>query len=225
MTRFQELFSSLAGSAMARQMQLADFLGDRGWSVDLTAGEATFGTDLRYPIQLLGTESHLNDTWLWAWANPSDLPTTLLEAAEQLRDYGQQQSVMELSQANLDLAVANGHQLSMVASGLVRKTCYFRGPYENGALYFLIFGLPAELFQRSPVERVCTALMQVLESFEHLDHRIAAETFLQEQGFALSTIGDCLHAVRDDASTIDLTFESEGRITEVKGMIPGPASN
>lgn len=220
MTRFLELFSSLAGAAMARQMAFADFLGERSWAVDLTAGTVTFGEDLTYPIQLIGTESYVNDTWLWAWSNPSALPPPLLETALQLREYGQQQQIPELTNSTYALDVADGHRLTMVASGLVRKTVYYRGPYENGALYFLILGLPADVFAPVPVERACTVISQVIDAFE-LDHRRLVETFLHEQGFALSTVGDGLHAVRDDSSSLDLVFDTAGRITEINASLPG----
>lgn len=219
MTRFSELFSALAGTAMARQIALAEFLDERSWAVDLETGSVTFGDDLTYPIQLLGTESHLNDTWLWAWANPSELPTPLLEAAQQLREYGQQQKISEFTTNTFKLEVADGHRVAMLATGLVRKTCYYRGPYENGALFFLVMGLPKEVFVPVTVERACTVINQVISVFE-VDHRVMAESFLQEQGFALSTTVDGLHAVRDDSGSLDLAFDDAGRITEINATLP-----
>jgi hypothetical protein len=57
----------------------------------LAAGIATFGDDLRFPLQLLGSESHLGGTWLWAWADAqSNLPPALLHLAGWPRDYGVQ---------------------------------------------------------------------------------------------------------------------------------------
>lgn len=220
MSRFVELFSSLAGAAMARQLAFADFLGERGWAVDLEAGTVAFGDDLTYPIQLLGTESEVNETWLWAWSNPSEIPPPLLETARQLREYGAQQQIPELTNSTFGLDVADGHRLAMLASGLVRKTVYYRGPYDGGALYFLILGLPGEVFAPVTVERACAVIGQVIEIFE-VDHRCLAETFLHEQGFALSTTTDGLHAVRDDSSSLDLAFDREGRITEISASLPG----
>ncbi len=220
MTRFVELFSSLAGAAMARQMAFADFLGERSWEVDLDAGTVTFGDELTYPIQLIGTESYIKNTWLWAWSNPSEIPPPLLETARQLREYGAQQQLLELTNSTFGLDVADGHRLSMLASGLVRKTVYYRGPYEGGALFFLILGLPPEVFAPVAVERACSVISQVIETFE-VDHRRMAETFLHEQGFALSAIEGGLHAVRDDSSSLDLAFDSEGRVTELSASLPG----
>lgn len=220
MTRFIELFSQLAGSAMARQMAFADFLGERAWSVDLEAGTVTFGDDLTYPIQLLGTESYVNNTWLWAWSNPSQIPPPLLETARQLSEYGKQQGLPELTNSTYSLEVADGHRLAMLASGLVRKTVYYRAPYENGALFFLILGLPAEVFAPVHCERACMVVCQVIETFD-VDHRRMVEAFLHEQGFALSTTGAGMHAVRDDGSSIDLSFDDAHRITEVAASVPG----
>jgi hypothetical protein len=215
MNRFSQLFATVAGSAMARQMAFADFLGDRNWSVTLDEGQVHFGDDLVYPLQLIGTEAQHNDTWLWAWANPSAIPLPLLEAAEQLRQYGEQHHLPELTERSCGLDVADGHRLSMVASGLVRKTCYYRGPYEGGSLFFLVLGLPIELFARVTAERACTVISQLIETFE-VDHRLLAESFLQDQGFALSAVGDGLHAVRDDGSALDLAFDAAQRITEIE---------
>jgi hypothetical protein len=76
---FDDLFAQHVATAMARQVALADLIGERNWSVDLSAGHATFGDDLRFAIQLLGTESQGDGTWLWAWANAeSNLPPALL---------------------------------------------------------------------------------------------------------------------------------------------------
>ncbi|MEE3919567.1 hypothetical protein V2I01_18075 [Micromonospora sp. BRA006-A] len=73
-------------------MALADLLGERDWQLDVPDGIATFGTDLRYRVQLLGTESHLDGTWLWAWANEaSNIPPSVLHLAGWLREYGHRQ--------------------------------------------------------------------------------------------------------------------------------------
>jgi hypothetical protein len=53
-------------------MALSDLIGERGWQLDLTSGTVTFGDDLRYHIQILGTERHDDGTWLWAWASEAN---------------------------------------------------------------------------------------------------------------------------------------------------------
>ena len=67
MNRFVNEFSKYAGASLARQVRFADYLGDRGFSLDLDAGQARFGDDLVHPVQLIGLE--VNTSWTWAWHN------------------------------------------------------------------------------------------------------------------------------------------------------------
>ena len=53
----RQLFSQHAGSGFIKQLNFADLLGNRNWGVDLQKGTATFGDDLEFPLQLLGSEA------------------------------------------------------------------------------------------------------------------------------------------------------------------------
>jgi hypothetical protein len=214
---FDDLFAQHVGTAMARQVALADLIGERNWSVDLSAGSATFGDDLRFPIQLLGTESHVDGTWLWAWANTeSGLPPALLHLCGWLRDYGAQSGTAELTDPSFPLERADGAKLALVASGLTGRP-YYRGPYEGGALFFHLEGVPD-----GPVapERVITVLSQVIQAWP-LPHRQVALAFLTQQGWAVEDRGERLSARHPDGSTIEITFDELGRIAQFGGQIQG----
>src|SRR5687768_6419588 len=117
-----ELFAQHVATGFARQLALGDLIGDRDWQLDLGQGMVTFGSDLRFPIQLLGTESHDEGTWLWAWANTgSNLPPQVLHLVGWLREYGQRNGVPELTEASFPLDRADGHQLALLASGLTGR--------------------------------------------------------------------------------------------------------
>jgi hypothetical protein len=89
MLTFDRIFAEHAATGLARQLALCELIGERGWELDLTSGTVTFGDDLRYGVQLLGTESHDDGSWLWAWANEaSNLPPALLHLCGWLREYG-----------------------------------------------------------------------------------------------------------------------------------------
>jgi hypothetical protein len=212
---FEELFAQHVATAMARQIALADLIGERGWSVDLSAGSATFGDDLRFPIQLLGSESHLDGTWLWAWANhQSGLPPALLHLCGWLRDYGGKMGIAELTEPSFPLDRADGAKLALVASGLTGRP-YYRGPYEGGALFFHLEGVPD-----APVapERAITVLSQVIQTWP-LPHRLVAGAFLTQQGWALDEAGPRMSARHPDGSTIEITFDDLGRIAQFGGHI------
>jgi hypothetical protein len=87
----------------------------------------------------LGTESEKTKTWLWSWANSaSDIPEKLMVSARRLRQQGERSGVKLLTTPQLKLSETDGHQLSMIATGLLDASAYYRGPYEGGAIFLLV---------------------------------------------------------------------------------------
>jgi hypothetical protein len=212
---FYRLLSQQVGIAFAQQLAFADWLGDRPWNLDLQRGTVEFGADLAYPVQLLGTEAEAAGTWLWAWANTqSKLPEHLLQASYHLRDLGFRDQIPELSDRSFSLEIATGHELSLVATGLSHLCCYYRGPYDGGALFFLVFDLPPQLWQPATPERLVSTLTQVIAQFT-VDHRLMAEELLRSQGFHLTPNSTQLIATRN-SHRIALTFDLQHRLTSIE---------
>jgi hypothetical protein len=221
---FNKLLSEHIGAACARQLTFADFLGERNWSVDIGTGKVGFGDDLEYPIQLLGSESHISDTWLWSWANEHiDPAPETMAAGAQLRALGEQSGIEELAAPNFSLDAADGHTIAAVASGIYGRCCYYRGPYDGGALFFLVTNVPDSMFAPVSPERAITALTQVISIFD-VDHWQMARSFLTSQGFNLREDPQAIAASRD-GGTMTLSFDELGRLTGMDGQIgPRPAS-
>ncbi|MEU4788814.1 DUF6882 domain-containing protein [Micromonospora tulbaghiae] len=218
MPTFDRLFAEHVGTGLARQLALADLLGERDWQLDLPDGTATFGNDLRYRIQLLGTESHDDGTWLWAWANEaSNLPPALLHLAGWLREYGHRQGVAELTAPTFPLQRADGHRLALLASGLTGR-CYYRGPYDGGAVFFHLDDAPPQITAPVRPERVLTVLTQVLQSFP-VEHRVAVESFLHQQGWRLDRAPTSVTAQDRGGSVLRVDFDAMGRVSNMSGTV------
>src|SRR4051812_15603287 len=65
----QQLVERYGGIAIDKQFDFADLIGDNNWNVDMKQGSISFGENLTFPMQVLGTISHASQSWLWAWAN------------------------------------------------------------------------------------------------------------------------------------------------------------
>ena len=218
MSSFDDLFAHHVATGMARQLALADLLGDRGWQLDLNTGTVTFGNDLRYPIQLLGTESHGDGTWLWAWANTgSNIDPSLLQLAGWLREHGRLEGVRELAEPSLRLDRVDGHRLALVSSGLTGRP-YYRGSYNGGAIFFHLENLPSRVQGAVPPEKVFTVLGQVLQAFA-VDHRTVVVSFLQQQGWRVDDGPAGVLGRHADGSQVRVTFDHLGRISDLTGQI------
>ena len=216
---FQATLARHIGSAFARQIALADVLGERSWRLELSEGVAHFGDDLHFPVQLLGSAAEDSGTWLWAWANTaSNLPEPLLIAANALRARGEREGPAELATASLPLDDDDndGHSLALLAAALSAR-CYYRGPYRGGALFFLLDDVPAEVFAPCDDPRVLRLLGQLVAQFP-LDNRAMTEGFLEDQGYALRREPEQTVAIRGGGQ-ITLRFDALDRLAQVEGNL------
>jgi hypothetical protein len=226
MTTFREQFSIHVATAFARQLSLADFLGEHNWSVDIKAGTVDFGNKRVFPVQLLGTESEIEDTWLWAWANEqSNLPPQLLQACSRIREFGRQHDLAELTDAAFPRSVANGHMLAMLSAGLIGNCCYYRGPYDGGALFFLVNGLPQSVLAPIETVRATTVISEVICQFD-IDHRLMAEGLLTSQGFTIAKSNHNMTGTRSNGDRLNIEFDAQERIAKYDTVVkPGKSSN
>jgi D-alanyl-D-alanine dipeptidase len=65
---------------------------------------------------------------------------------------------------------------------------------------------------------VITVLSQVIQTWP-LPHRTVAGSFLTQRGWALDESGGRLSARHPDGSTIEITFDDQGRIAQFGGQI------
>lgn len=208
---FAELLSRHVGSATARQLALGDVLGERSWAVDIGKGTATFD-ELSFPIQLLGTEATGDNSWLWAWANEaSSLPESILRSARRLRALGLEQGLRFLTTRGFPLDGLSGHEIAIVCTGLLGTGPYYRGPYDGGALYFVLEGTALPDVDGP---RMSTVLTQVISSFA-VDHRLASRSFLHDLGYAIEETANQIRGLKSADATVCVDFDVAGRLSNV----------
>ncbi|WP_344971213.1 DUF6882 domain-containing protein [Streptosporangium fragile] len=210
--------SRCIGPSLARQLALGDLIGPLHWQVDVPTGTITFGEEFRFPIQILGTESERDHTWLWAWANTrSNLPPGLLRAATWLREYGREHRIPELTEAEVSLDAVDGHLLSMLAAGLTGR-CYYRGPHRGGAVFMLLEDVPDSVLAPARPERVVTVLPQAIGMYE-TDHRTLVESFLTQQGWQVETAATAVTGRHSGGSELYVKFDDLGRIIDMEAEL------
>jgi hypothetical protein len=214
---FRKLFSRHAGSAWLRQMWLQQYLGDGDWTLQIDTGEATVGEDMAFSVQLLGSEAQGDThTWLWAWANQDIEPAEKsMEVAKRLQQMGVEQAISEFTEATFPLEQADAHALAMVASALDDNSCYFRGPYEGGAVYFLLKNLPEERNDRVSLEIVQRAATDVATMFR-VDQRAMIAGLLEDQGFSMDTVARRMTATRGDEALL-VEFNAADQVIGLNG--------
>ena len=173
-------------------------------------------------VQILGSESEIDWTWLWAWANDElegRVPDGTLDAARRMRDYGQVHDVPELAAAELDLDEVDGHTLSLLCSALCGANAYYRVPYEDGAGFFLIEGVPLESAPAltARLEMVITETL----SLWPIAPRPMIEAYLGHEGFTWTWTRNRMHARAPDGRQVDVVLDSRGRLKAIEAPDAG----
>src|SRR2546422_10298524 len=166
MSKLKDLFERHAAAAWDKQQALSALIGEHSWGLDTQNGVITFNKRLNFPAQVLGTESDVSNSWLWAWANKaSSLPKKLLASARELRAIGEKESIVELTQPQISRDNVDGPYLSLLASGLCKADCYYRGPYDNGAVFVLISAPAVRQKMDDSAAHLASLFSQVISTF------------------------------------------------------------
>ncbi|HQR08820.1 MAG TPA: hypothetical protein PLN21_18510 [Gemmatales bacterium] len=121
-------------------------LSNSDWDLDQDAGTIVFmspkGIIATCPVQIIGTFSSVDKTWLWSWDNPSIDPA-LRHHAILCREYGEKHGIRALTSRKLTSANEDdGWQLTALACKLAGAQGGYRGPMGKSDIYVTI-GVPS----------------------------------------------------------------------------------
>lgn len=211
---FLSLVSLSAGYAIACQNKMGGLvIGDNGWNVDVKGGTIKFGESV-FRSGVLGSESHESNTWLWAWENTeAGLPE--IAAAPSRRAKKALPDCPEFLNGKFMLdELHTGHNLAMVACGVSDEDiCYYRCPYNGGAAFVTVKGLPDEVFAPLSAQDFMKQYIEIISGF-YCDHRLLLAGFLYQSGYGFEQQGDCILA-DIGGRAVTFRFESMGELSRV----------
>lgn len=209
-----------------------DALGEHRWDADMTAGTLTFSSVVD-PAQNIITRAHLIATiapgprsLLWAWAHPQGDPQGI---AAQLRDYGTQYELAELTQSELAFPTDIGadvdawitetaHQIGTIATEITGRSPYYSAPIGGGTR--AVFLLDAPILATTVAEAAAKA-PRILSGLALSDARSSVWDAARLAGWNLEwTDAEFSGAKVSDASgTATFRFDEQARITGIEGSL------
>ena len=164
---FDEVYIEHAIAAFDKQVYLSAMHGSHHWELRLDLGRIAYlgphNHRQEYQVEVLGTESETEHTWLWAWANPEMFSdTAFLRSAHALKKYGETHGLGELTVPVLPITYyVTGARIAAMTSGICRAAAYVRCAYPQGAAYMLI----RDPHFKRPVQRPLTRISRILPMF------------------------------------------------------------
>ncbi len=219
MPTFEQLFEQHAAASFDKQMRLSKLVAGLPWQFNKATGHLSFGKKFSFPVQILGTEATSSQSWLWGWANEaSAFPKKLLQTSERLRAFGEKSGIREFADSELDLASTNAAYLAMTAAGLAKADCFYRGPYNGGALFVLLDAPQARQLDDSSPQHIISNFTQMIQQVE-TNHARALQYYLHHKGYKANLNGADITGISPDGRQLEASFDSRGRLVKFQTVM------
>jgi hypothetical protein len=200
-------------TGFARRRAFYERVKGRDWRVDLAAATLTIDGLGRFDAQLLGTWSHVSDTFLWSWANPrADDRSLSTRIARELRRLGETEpGLAVLAQREVAPTWVHPIELGIVCGELAGSLPLYDRQTGQATALLLVEGTGID-DRVAPVH--IGGMVLELQAFCMADLRMTTARFLERQGFQVEEDGCETHARREDGHRVQLVWDRSGRILQ-----------
>lgn len=215
---YDTLLEKYAGIAFEKQYNLAEVIGENNWNVDLETGLISFGDELSFPMQILGTYSFESSTWLWAWANEaSNIPENLLQEAKVLKQLGDDYNIEFLAMPEYKVESVDVHALGFIASGKFGSSAYYAGNYGSGIILVTLQSQLVDEVQYNEQARILSIFPQLVSTFA-INHKRTFKNYVEAKGYTIEENGKTITAGKEQ-NIIKAEFDEMNRLTNLNGEI------
>lgn len=219
--QFEAFASEGSAAAIHRQDVLSEALGDGHVHVDIDERTMTTGGRTYHGLTLLGSFSHLDRSWLWAWANENyraDHPA--VEPLRAVREYGRRHDIPELTIGRLDLSgFPDPHQaattMAIAAAALLGgngvRSCRINGGRGSAYVHLDDPRLPVAAYDPLSAARV---LMTAIGAFP-ADHRRVVRGFIAHYGSGIAEGPDVIEGRFPGGHRLTVGFTPDGLVDAV----------
>lgn len=215
---YDTLLEKYAGIAFERQYNLSEVIGGRDWQIDMNKKTISFGDDLHFPMQIIGSYAFDSSTWLWAWANEaSNIPTDLLQEANTLKLFGEENNIEFLTMAEYKIEPTDVHALGLIASGKFGSSAYYAGNYGSGILLVTIKDKSVESVEYNEQARILSVIPELTNIFA-VNHKRTVENYLLAKDYTINKEDNKLSALKGN-NTLMAEFDEHDRLLKINGEI------
>ncbi|CAM4152260.1 MULTISPECIES: DUF6882 domain-containing protein [Flavobacterium] len=208
-----QLHNQTVALTMERQDVFSELVEDLSWSFDMISGTVTFG-DYSFRMQMLGTYSEEQQSWLWAWANKqSGIPEEFLQAALAMKEIGERNGIEDLVTAKIETDQDPGHYFSFVANGLIKSSCYAPLTFNNIKVYVL---LNSELVDNKKITDPALICSHFAKTISRMDfgHKHGLFCYLNQKGYEVKLSEDTILGEKDKDQILG-SFDTNGRLLKI----------
>lgn len=218
---FDDLLEQNAGLSFEKQLLLSNVIGENSWNLDMDRGVISFGDfgELEFSIQIIGSLSFSDNSWMWAWANTkSNIPENLLIQSNKLKDIGEKKNIKELKDGHFFVEEGFEHKVAMIASGLFNSKAYYCADYGQGTLVVTIDDEQIPNVDKNELATALTLFPNLIQNVELNNHKKAFLNYLIDREFKLKISDNKIEGLRNN-KTIIAEFDELDRIKSLNGKL------
>lgn len=215
---FDELLEQNIALSFEKQLLFEETIGSKSWMFDMKSGTITFGDSLSFPVQIIGSFSYINKTWMWGWANSeSKLPKQLLKQSYQLKKLGKSKQIEELILGTFRVDQGFEHKIGMIACGLFNSKSYYCANYGDGTLVLTIDADNSSGIDKDYYTKILSTFPQLVKSM-HFNHKKAFVNYLIDRDFKVKFKSNSVIGDRNGKQIIG-NFDDNSRLIDIEGKI------
>jgi len=212
----QELIEKFGAVAFDKQMDIAEAIGENGWSLDMQNGKINFGEQVEFSFKILGSFSRTSNLWNWAWANEeAEKDDVSLNHAYEMKSFGEKQNVDFLKLGSFEAKNIDLHLIGLTASGLLKTTGYYIADYGAGAMVFTVQNNEIPKNTEKESERIITVFNQLISDFD-VNQKLALKHYLAEKDYEIVEGRNKLTGIKG-TNIIFAEFDNEHTLTKLNG--------
>jgi hypothetical protein len=214
---FTELLEQNCALSFEKQLNFSEVIGSNNWQFDMNKGELSFGNNLIFPVQIIGSISFSDNSWMWGWANAqSGIPEHLLIQSNKLREVGEKKNIEELKNPHFSVNGRFDHQVGMIASGLFNSSCYYSANYGKGSLVCTIESSKIPPLKNDYI-KVISTFSQCIADIE-VSHKEAFKNYLIDKNYLLKIEKDTISGIKD-GTIVKAEFDDMNRLVNLKNVL------
>lgn len=213
---FQTIFTKYGAMALDKQENLGQIIGANVGKLHIDEGTISFGDDLTFPVQILGSLANDTNKWHWAWDNKDiGLPEDIIQESIKIKEFGEKQNITQFTTNIFDADLLEAHIISMTASGIFNDDAYYAVNFDE--IIFFVTIKSNKIPKDETIERFVHVFNKFNKEFD-VKSKLAFESYTKLRGYEYKE-RDEFSVAKIGQSRVIVGFTERGNVTHIQTML------
>ncbi|WP_405415226.1 DUF6882 domain-containing protein [Maribacter sp. Asnod1-A12] len=209
-----EMYNRSFVTSIEKQEIFNEMVAGLDWSCDMAEGKLTFGEDKVFDIQIFGTYSENEKSWMWAWANTqSGISETFLQTSLAVKAFGKALNISDFTTPKFAVESDPGAFFATIATASIGESCYVPLAFKGVIVYVTIKSEEADSKANNTADSICSHISKVTSEY-NFPHKFSLYFYLTAKGYDVELPGNNLVAKKGEDQILGI-FDLKGKLMKI----------